>query len=161
MPSLRLLSTLAQALALVIVASCGTPEPLPSTPNASADGLPMLSIETRGGECPSGPCGSLITIGQDGSVHQVRPSGQDLGPIPAAELDALTAEIERANFPLIESRPFTGECPTAFDGQETLYTFHLPSGDEMIATCKVAVDPNHPLFLAVGAAMRTFISEAP
>jgi hypothetical protein len=119
----------------------------------------MLSVETRGGECPNGPCASLITIGSDGAVHQVLPADEDLGTIPKAELDALTAEIERANFPLIESRPFTGQCPTAFDGQETIYTFHLPTGDEEIATCTVAIDPNHPLFLAVGAAFRTFTTE--
>ena len=87
------------------------------------------------------------------------PTVEDLGTIPKAELHALIAEIERANFPLIESRPFTGQCPTAFDGQETIYTFHLPTGDEQIATCTVAVDQNHPLFLAVGGAMRTFTSE--
>lgn len=109
--------------------------------------------------CPNGPCGSLITIGSDGSVHQIRPTPQDLGTIPKAELDALTLEIARADFPLIESRPFTDTCPTAYDGQETIYTFHLPAGNEEIATCKVAIDANHPLFLAVGAAMRTFTSE--
>jgi hypothetical protein len=133
-----------------------TPSPAPSlSPNA----VPMLSVETRGGECPNGPCSSLITIGPDGAVHQVLPADEDLGTIPKAELDALTAEIERANFPLIESRPFTGQCPTSFDGQETIYTFHLPTGDEEIASCTVAIDPNHPLFLAVGAAFRTFTTE--
>jgi hypothetical protein len=127
-------------------------------PSQAATG-PLVTVETRGGECPDGPCGSLIDIGSDGSVHQVRPADVDLGTIPKAELDALTAEIERANFPLIESRPFTGECPTSFDGQETIYTFHLQTGDEAIATCKVAIDPNHPLFVAVAAAMRTFMTE--
>jgi hypothetical protein len=127
-------------------------------PSQAATG-PLVTVETRGGECPDGPCGSLIDIGSDGSVHQVRPADVDLGTIPKAELDALTAEIERANFPLIESRPFTGECPTSFDGQETIYTFHLQTGDEAIATCKVAIDPNHPLFVAVAAAMRTFMAE--
>lgn len=129
-----------------------------TTPSSVAIG-PLLTVETRGGECPTGPCGSLITIGSDGSVYQVLPTAEDLGTIPHAELDALTAEIERANFALIESRPFVGQCPTAFDGQETIYTFHLPTSDEEIATCKVAIDPNQPLFLAAGAAMRTFMTE--
>ena len=101
----------------------------------------------------------MITIDSDGSVHQVRPTTADLGTIPAAALDALTVEIARANFPLIESRPFTDTCPMAYDGQETIYTFHLPTGTEEIATCKVAIDPNHPLFLAVAAALRTITSE--
>ena len=119
----------------------------------------LLTVETRGGECPNGPCGSLIAIRSDGSVHQVRPTDADLGRIPSAALDALAVEIGRANFPLIESRPFTDTCPMAYDGQETVYTFHLPTGREEIATCTVAIDPNHPLFLAVAAAMRTITSE--
>lgn len=159
MPSPRLWSTLVAAL--LVAASCGIPEPVPSKPSALAAAPLLLSVETRGGECPNGPCRSLINIGPDGSVRQVLPADQDLGRIPKAELDALTVEIERANFPLIESRPFTGQCPTAFDGQEVIYTFHLATGDEEIASCKVAVDLNHPLFLAVGAALRTFTSEGP
>jgi hypothetical protein len=123
--------------------------------------IPILIVETHGGECPDGPCSSRIDIGLDGSVHQVLPTADELGTIPKAELDALAAEIERANFALIESLPFTGECPTAYDGQETIYTFHLPTGNERIATCAVAIDPNHPLFLAVDTAMRTFTSEGP
>jgi hypothetical protein len=148
-------------VATLLFAGCtgSTSSPVATTTPSSVAMGPLVTVETRGGECPEGPCGSLIKIGQDGSVHQVLPTDQDLGMIPKGELDALAAEIERANFSLIESRPFTGECPTAFDGQETIYTFHLPTGDEEIATCKVAIDPNHPLFLAAGAAMRTFTSE--
>jgi hypothetical protein len=161
-PNPRSLVLLVRIVATALVlASCVSSAPSPlatTTPSRAATG-PLITVETRGGECPDGPCGSLIDIGSDGSVHQVRPADVDLGTIPKAELDALTAEIERANFPLIESRPFTGECPTSFDGQETIYTFHLPTGDEAIATCKVAIDPNHPLFLAVAAAMRTFMTE--
>jgi hypothetical protein len=153
----------------VVAAACssdplGSPSPssgASSALSASPDPNLLLTVETRGGNCPNGPCGSVITIGRDGAVHQVRPSVEDLGTIPKAEMDALAAEIDRANFPLIESRPFTGECPTAFDGQETIYTFHLPTGDEEMATCRVAINSHHPLFLAVGAAMRTFTSEGP
>jgi hypothetical protein len=158
------------AFAAALLAGCFTdlqpvspsPAAAPSSaPSAPVERIPILIVETHGGECPDGPCGTRIDIGSDGSVHRVLPTEEALGTIPKAELDALTAEIERANFALIESRPFTGECPTAYDGQETIYTFHLPTGNERIATCAVAIDPNHPLFLAVGAAMRTFTSEGP
>jgi hypothetical protein len=146
---------------MLVVAGCSSPLEVSPTTSASGVSSPLLTVETRGGECPNGACGSVITIGRDGSVRQVRPTAKDLGTLPSAELEALSAEIERANFPLIESRPFTGDCPTAFDGQELIYTFHLPTGDEAIATCRVAVDQNHPLFLAVGAAIRSFTSEGP
>jgi hypothetical protein len=159
MPRLRALPTL--AVTMLIVAACSGPQQVSPTTSPSRASSPLLSVETRGGECPDGACDSLIAIGRDGSVRQVRPTAKDLGTIPSAELDALAVEVQRANFPFIESRLFTGECPTAFDGQEVIYTFHLPTGDEAIATCTVAIDPNHPLFLAVGAAMRTLTSEGP
>ena len=110
-------------------------------------------IETRGGECPDGPCGSVIVVEGDGRLHQVRPTDAVLAQLSPELLDAIRIEIEQANFPLIESRPFTGECPVNFDGQETIYTFHTASGDERIATCEVEIDPNHPLFRAVAAAL--------
>jgi hypothetical protein len=156
------------AIAVVVLTACHFDPPLislspsatPSSPTSSSSGASvLLTVETRGGECPNGPCGTRITIGVNGEVHQVLPSDADLGTIPKADMDALAAEIERANFPLIERRPFTGQCPTAFDGQETIYTFNLPTGAERIASCAVTIDQNHPLFLAVGAAMRTFTSE--
>jgi hypothetical protein len=40
-------------------------------------------------------------------------------------------------------------------GHETIYIFTVGQGTgfERIASCEVAIDPNHPLFLAVQAAM--------
>ncbi len=115
--------------------------------------IALVSIETRGGECPAGACGRLVNIDADGAVHQVIPKDEILGTVPGPALDALRIEIEQANYPLLQSRPFTGECPTNFDGQETIYTFHATTGDEEIASCKVAIDPNHPLFQALAAAL--------
>ena len=168
MPARRCFGAVLLVVSVLALAGCQSDRPpVTSSPSATLSVAPsestepavLVTVETRGGECPKGPCGSLIAIGSDGSVHQVRPIAQDLGTIPSAELDALTVEMSRANFPLIESRPFTDTCPTAYDGQETIYTFHLPTRKEAIATCKVAIDPDHPLFLAVAAALRTITSE--
>jgi hypothetical protein len=56
---------------------------------------------------------------------------------------------------LIESRPFTDLCPTAYDGQETIYIFTVGLGTalERIASCEVEVDLSDPLFVAVSAAL--------
>jgi hypothetical protein len=67
--------------------------------------------------------------------------------------EGLTTEIAQADFLALKSRPFTGTCPIAFDGQETIYTFATASGSERIATCEVDVDPAAPLFVAVGAVL--------
>ena len=126
-----------------------TPEPLP-TPEP----FPLLSIETKGGECPSGLCTRLVNVEGDGRLHEVIPKDQVIGRAPPALVDALQVEIERANYRLILSQPFTGTCPTAYDGQQLIYTFHVSTGDRTVDTCKVAIDPNHPLFVAVSAVLR-------
>ena len=44
----------------------------------------------------------------------------------------------------------------AYDGQETIYIFTAALGTrfERIASCEVEVDPSHPLFVAVSAALQ-------
>ena len=128
------------------------PAPTSSAP-ATPEPLPILSVEIVGGECASGPCHRLINVDDDGRLHEVIPKDRTVGQVPPELLEALRIEMNQANFPQIESRPFTGECPTAVDGQELIYTFHLLTGDEEIRSCKVAIDPNHPLFRAVAAVM--------
>jgi len=82
----------------------------------------------------------------------VIPKDRIVGTVPKGIVEALQIEMVQANYNLLQSKPFTGTCPTAADGQETIFTFHIPTGDEEIASCKVAVDENHPLFRAVAAA---------
>jgi len=123
-------------------------------PVPTPEPFPLLSIEWRGGECPSGLCTRLVNIEGDGRFHEVIPKDQVTGRVPPELLEALQVEIERANYPLILSRPFTGTCPTAYDGQQVIYTFHVSTGDRTVDACKVAIDPNHPLFAATDAAVR-------
>jgi hypothetical protein len=143
-----------------------TPSPLPSaapsrlaaatpppSPRPSEPPLPLLSIETRGGECPAGACNRLVNLDADGAIHEVIPKDRVVGMVPQEIVEALQVEMAQANYSLLQSRPFTGTCPTAVDGQETIYTFHLQTGDEEFASCTVAIDENHPLFRAVAAAL--------
>ena len=58
----------------------------------------------------------------------------------------------------LKSHPFTGECPTAYDGQEIAFEFGAPGGIERIATCEVEVDVGSPLFAAVLSAIESFVS---
>ena len=66
-------------------------------------------------------------------------------------LSTLQTLVATADFEAIKSRPFKGDCPTAYDGQETVYTFGAPGGFETIASCTVAIDSSLPLFAAVDA----------
>jgi hypothetical protein len=128
--------------------------PSPSVTAATPFAFPVVSVEYRGGECPSGPCDRLLNIEADGRIHEVIPKDRVLGTAPPELVESLRTEVEQADYLRIRSRPFTGTCPTAVDGQETIYTFHAAARDQEIASCQVAIDPADPLFVAVEAALK-------
>jgi len=163
-PLIAIVLGLALAVALAACRAEAPVEPSPSplasastsasvTPAPTPEPFPIVSVETKGGECAEGLCTRLLNIEADGRIHEVIPKDQVLATVSPELVEALQIEVERANYPLIKSRPFTGTCPTAVDGQETIYTFHATKGDQEIASCKVAIDPNHPLFQAVAAVL--------
>jgi hypothetical protein len=122
---------------------------------------PLVKVTTRGGECVNGPCASIIEIARDGIVTEVLPGSKDLGIVPAETLAALEAAIMAADFDAIRARPFTGECPMAFDGQEVIYEFGVPGGNQRVASCESEIDPASPVFAAVTAAMRAVGAQPP
>jgi hypothetical protein len=141
---------------VLIVAGC-SPAAVASLLPAST--LPLVTVTTRGGECPEGACGSTLVVERDGRLSQRAPEDVVLGQVTPEALTALDGAIKTADFAAIRSRPFTGECPVNFDGQEVIYEFGAPGGVERIASCETEIDPDHPLFkavelaLAVGGAM--------
>ena len=139
----------ATLLAVLLVAGCQALGPS-LIPDRSG---PLVTITTRGGECFDGPCGSVTAIAQNGVVHQVEPAVAELGTVPAEILSALDAQIKTTDFATLRAIPFQGECPVNFDGQEVIYEFGAPTGVERIASCETQIDPDHPLFLAVDAAL--------
>jgi hypothetical protein len=135
-------------------ASPGTsPSAATSSPQPSAPAGPLLTVETQGGDCAGGACGSTIVIEADGRVHATAPAATELGVVPAPTFEGLITEIAQADFAALKSRPFTDTCPIAFDGQKTIYTFATASGIELIDSCEVVVDPADPLFVAVSAVL--------
>jgi hypothetical protein len=138
---LVVIAVLVGASSSVVVA----PSPSPTIGSPTA----LVTIERHGGLCPNGECRSLIRIDSDGAVR----GGTMPTTIPPALITTLRLEMARANFARIESRRFTGQCPTVYDRQEAVYTFHAATGDEVIASCTVAIDPDDPLFRGVEAAL--------
>lgn len=157
MQSARLARVIVVAVSLVAVAlgasacSPGSPAPL-----ATVAG-PLVTVETRGGLCVDGPCGTTVVIERNGRVHQAAKPPNDLGIVTPAALAALDAAIRTTDFEALKSRPFTDECPTAYDGQEIVFEFGAPGGVERIATCEVDVDFGLPLFVAVTTALGPFV----
>ena len=115
--------------------------------------VPQSHIAERGGECMDGPCGSVVVIERDGTVHTDDEAAAPLGTVPQGTLTALDAAIKTTDFEVMRAVPFEGECPVNFDGQESLYEFRAPGGVERIASCETAVDPDHPVFAALDAAL--------
>ncbi len=152
-----LLPTVLLALT-TLLAGCGEiPAVASLAPNLGTG--PLLTYTVRGGECPEGACGGTTVIERDGRVHQTVPEAAEIGRVPEAALAALDAAVTTTDFGVIKARPFTGECPVNFDGQEQIFEFGAPGGVERIATCEVEVDPEHPLFAAATAALAA--AEAP
>ena len=137
-------SPLALALLLVAIAACGI---LPGTEPAPTG--PLVTLETRGGDCPDGECGGTILIDREGWIRDVTPRALERGRVPEDRRRALEEAIRATDFAALQAQPFTGECPVHFDGQEQIYTFGTAAGPIRLASCEVDIDPAHPLFVAV------------
>ena len=144
----RPLRVAALLLCAVAFAACNALPGAVPTPSG-----PLVTVSTRGGECPAGMCESQVVIERDGRVHALKPAVKEFGKVPGNALTALDAAIRASDFAAIKAKKFTGECPVNFDGQEVIYEFSTPSGVQRIASCEVEIDENHPLFLAVTQAL--------
>jgi hypothetical protein len=131
--------------------SSGVNIPLPGTGT-------LVTVEMRGGMCPAGTCDNAVILDRDGRVHSAAKPPNDLGRVNSDTLAALTAAIQATDWAALRSRPFTGECPTAFDGQELIFEFGVGTGTQRIASCEVDIDWGHPLFVAVGVALGEWIA---
>lgn len=149
MPGLPLLVRLVALATFALgVAGCGLFPAL-----ESPAGGPLVTIETRGGHCRQGPCGGIVAIERDGRVHATAPVAAELGRLPENLKAGLEQVIRTADFQRLRSRPFTGECPVNFDGQEMIYTFTAAGGPIRLASCEVEIDPLDPLFATIEAAL--------
>ena len=147
----RLVRLVSIATLVVVMVACSPDAVTSLLPIPSG---PLVTVTTRGGECVNGPCGSTIVIERDGRIHQAESAEADLGNVPPNALAALDTVVRTTNFDAIRVRRFTGECPTAFDGQEVIYEFGAPGGVQRVASCETEIDPNHPLFAAVSLALQ-------
>jgi hypothetical protein len=151
----RSLGRAAVLVALLLSATgCAANSSVPSPSGVAT----ILSVETRGGECADGPCGTTIFVEWDGHVHQAAKPPNDLGVVTPAALAALGAAVRATDFAELMGHPFTGMCPTAYDGQELVFEFGTPVGIQRIASCEVEIDYGSPLFRAVATAVGHFIS---
>lgn len=157
----RARAALIALLPLLIACSAATPTTAPAatatapaTAHPTTPGAGMLaSVERRGGLCPDGACDRTVTLDRDGRIRVSGQPPEDLGVVPEAHLRALGAAIAATDFAALRRPAFSGVCPTAYDGQELVFTFATEHGAERLASCETALDLTAPLFRALDAAL--------
>jgi len=100
----------------------------------------VAEISSSGGLCPTGPCGGRTTVFADGRWESL----SEKGIFDRAQVDQLRQEIQSADFAMIKSHPFTGECPEAYDGSSTTYVFYIGDRTEVLSTCKYELPDTVP-----------------
>jgi hypothetical protein len=128
---MRLVIVLAAAVLSVGVAACGG-SAAPRIPDAAGV---LVTVETTGGECPDGPCGARYVIHRDGRVARSGTSGEASRQLPPDVIARIASLAAVADWDEVRSKPFTGQCPTAYDGQELSYTFETSVGPVAVRSC--------------------------
>jgi hypothetical protein len=110
----------------------------------------VATVEYQGGLCVYGACSGLVTLYDDGTLVEVYgPDAPVIHTVESELVQALADEIIFADYEAIRSQPFTGTCPTAYDGQELIYTFYNGAEAEVIASCEYEIDESLPLFALI------------
>jgi len=121
------------ASSTVSTAPVPTRPPTATEPPSDAADTIVVTVEVIGGECPNGPCGAQYVVYADGRVDG--PS-EALQAIPGDQMTLIADQVGRTNWDAVSEVPFTGECPTAFDGQKHVYGFPAPGGDLVFDSCE-------------------------
>ena len=113
------------------------PSPPPS-PNST-----LVRITLSGGLCPpSQSCTSSFLLSNTGVL--TTPTGDK--QLDTNLITRLHNLIETSDFPVLRARKFTGICPTAYDGQKTVYLFFTSHGPQTLDSCETAIDNSSSLF---------------
>lgn len=110
----------------------------------------LVTVEASGGMCVPGTCSTRYDVRRDGSV--VRSDGVRQ-QIDAAAMRRIIAAVDAADWIAILARPFTGTCPTAYDGAELTYTFQTVRGAVTVASCTTQIDPEQEPFSTLEGAL--------
>jgi hypothetical protein len=151
------------AIAVLLVAGCAAaPSPsllgasvvAPSTaPPPPGSAAIIASVESRGGLCPAATCDQTLFLDRDGRIHVSAKPPNDVGTATSAEVQTLEAAIAATDFAALRRPAFSGECPTAYDGQELVFEFTTAAGTERLASCDSMLDYHAPVFRALAAAL--------
>lgn len=108
---------------------------------------PIVEVRFEGGLCPESVCSTTYTFHENGEVMM---NGEVRLTLNENRVNNLKELISEANFEDIRSNPFSGTCPSAYDGREATYTFYPEDKQEIIPSCTYNIDDTMPLFAEVG-----------
>jgi hypothetical protein len=116
---------------------------------------PEACLEANGDLRPGDNCGRLTVIETEGLVRiGSQGTTKELGTVPSELLDALEAAIGSTDFTALRVAPWEGECPEdGFGWQLVRYEFFVAGGQQRLSACGTEIDPDHPLFVALGDAL--------
>ena len=93
----------------------------------------------------------MTTIDNAGKKHTKDGSGHEsTSTLSSIQIDNIISLMTNTDFNKIRKTPFTGTCPTAYDGSKFIYEFHTNNKIEIIDSCKTQIDNDIPLFLVLG-----------
>lgn len=118
---------------------------------------PLVTVRHEGGMCMDGPCDYTIVLERDGRVLKQRATEEQVGRIPAEAFAALDAAIQSTDFATMREKPFTGECPIAFDRQKQIFEFSVGSTKQTLDSCETELDWSSPLFIAIVGALGEWV----
>lgn len=121
-----------------------TPSPTTAAAAKPTESKTLVAITNRGGFCQAGAtCESTITVDSTGVVKQ---DGKEMKQLNQSQIQELQGLIAATDFEAIKKTKFTGTCPIAFDGQETVYTITTDTSAEELPGCKYEINAEAPLF---------------
>lgn len=106
----------------------------------------LLKVRKTGGMCRLNSCDRELTILNNGTYRYEDATKTGAGKLSRRAFSRLKQRLAKLNIEQVRSQPFTGTCPIAYDGPETLYRFLIGQTVEEISDCKSAIDPGDPLF---------------
>lgn len=110
--------------------------------------ISIVEATSRGGYCAAPGCvHPVFSIQANGDWMYLQGANTlKQGKLTSAEVSELTSKISSTNFTAIKASLFTGTCPVAYDGTESIYTFRLGSTNETLYSCTYNISLDHPLF---------------
>ena len=103
----------------------------------------LASRTAQGGRCVNGLCERRYRVYVDGRWDYVANTRSSEGHLSPDDLAALQAAVDTTR--ILDADPFTGLCPTAWDGSEIVYVWFDDDGRHEESTCTREIPDTDPL----------------